>query len=351
MAKTRIAVLFGGATKDHKVSLMSGYCLLKGLSPEKYDITPIGITRAGRWLYFPGDFEEIRDGTWEMSGDCCSAIISPDPLHAGIITIMADGSTAFKHVDAVISALHGKYGECGRIQGLLKLSKIPYVECNPETAAFCMDKAMTHLILSSVGIDVPKYALLERSEMNMIDKRIAEIERELRYPVYVSASSCSSSIGANIAKNAEELKRAAKIAFSHHHTVIVEEELGGRTIECVVMGSSYDVEVSALGELVKTPLDNTAASYTAEFITDPVLDYTQRRGVEQTAKRAFLCLNYKGCAKMSFRLSDNRVMLRRIHTIPGYTPESVLPILMSESGYSYAETVDKLISLATDIDA
>ena len=351
MAKTRIAVLFGGATKDHKVSLMSAYCLLNGLAHDRYDVTPIGITRAGRWLYFPGDYEEIRDGTWEMSGDCCSAIISPDPLHGGIITIMADGSTAFKRVDAVISTLHGKYGECGRIQGLLKLSKIPYVECNPETAAYCMDKAMTHLILSSVGIDVPKYALLERSEMHLIDKRISEIERELKYPVFVSASSCSSSIGANIAANAEELKRAAKIAFSHHHTVIVEEELGGRTIECVVMGSSYDVEVSALGEVVKHPLANTAASYTAEFITNPTLEYTQRRTIEQTAKRAFLCLNFKGCAKMSFRLSDNRVMLRRIHTIPGYTPESVVPVLMSESGYTYSDTIDRLISLAMDIDA
>jgi len=351
MAKIRLAVLFGGATKDHKVSLMSGYCLLRGLSREKYDITPIGITRAGRWLYFPGDYEEIRDGTWEMSGDCCSAIISPDPLHAGIITIMEDGSTAFKRVDAVISALHGKYGECGRIQGLLKLSKIPYVECNPETAAYCMDKAMTHLILSSVGIDVPKYALLERSEMNIIDSRIAEIERELKYPMYISASSCSSSIGANTASNAEEFKRAAKLAFSHHHTVIVEEELGGRTIECVVMGSSYNVEVSALGEVVKTRLNNPAASYTAEFVVNPELDYTQRRGIEQTAKRAFLCLNFKGCAKMSFRLSENRVMLRRIHTIPGYTPESVLPILMKESGYSYSEAADKLVGLAIESDA
>lgn len=350
MAKVRIAVLFGGATKDHKVSLMSAYCLLKGLPPEKFDVTPIGITRAGRWLYFPGDYEEIRDGTWEESGDCCSAIISPDPLHGGIITIMADGSTALKRVDVVMSALHGKYGEGGRIQGLLKLSKIPYVECNPETAVYCMDKALTHLVLSTVGLEVPKYALLERSEIDLLDKKIEEIERQISYPVYVSASSCSSSIGANIATNTEELKKAAKIAFSHHHTVIVEEELDGRTIECIVMGSTYSVEVSALGEIIKTPSDNPAVSYTAEFIVNPELSYTQRRSIEQTAKSAFLCLNYKGFAKMSFRLAENRVMLRRIATIPGYTPESVLPILMSESGYSYPETVCRLISSATDID-
>ncbi len=350
MAKVRIAVLFGGATKDHKVSLRSAYCLLGGLSPEKYDITPIGITRAGRWLYFPGDYEEILDGTWEESGDCCSAIISPDPLHGGIITIMADGTTAFKRIDVVMSVLHGKYGEGGRIQGLLKLSKIPYVECNPETALYCMDKALTHLILSTVGLEVPKYALLERSEIDKLDRSIEEIERQISYPVYVSASSCSSSIGANIANNTEEMKKAAKIAFSHHHTVIVEEDLEGRSIECVVMGSMYSVEVSPLGEIVRTPSDNPAVAYTAEFRVDPELTYTQRRMIEQTAKQAFLCLNYKGFAKMSFRLADNRVMLRRIATIPGYTHESVLPILMKESGCSYSDTVNKLISLATDID-
>ena len=351
MAKIRIAVLFGGATKDHKVSLMSAYSVLRGLSPEKYDITPIGITRAGRWLYFPGDYDEIINGTWEMSSDCCSAIISPDPLHAGIITIMADGATAFKRIDLVMSVLHGKYGQCGRIQGLLKLSKIPYVDCNPETAVYCMDKALTHLVLGSVGIDVPKYALLERSEMNQIDEKIKDIEQRIKYPVYVSASSCSSSIGANIVHNADELKRAAKIAFSHHHTAVVEEDLCGRSIECAVMGSSYDVEITSLGEIVKTRDVNSAAAYTAEFVTSPELTDDQTERIRATARKAFLCLGFKGCAKMSFRLSGDRVMLRRIDAIPGFAGESALMILMRDSGYSYPEAIDKFVSIALDIDA
>jgi len=352
MAKIRIAVLFGGATKDHKVSLISAYSLLNGLSPEKYDVTPIGITRAGRWLYFPGSYEDIKDGTWEMSSDCCSAIISPDPLHAGIITIMSDGSTAIKRVDAVMSALHGKYGEGGRIQALLKLSKIPYVDCSPETAVFCMDKIMTHLILSSFGVDVPNYAILERGDMNIINERIKEIESRLRYPLYVSASSCSSSIGANKVHNAEEMKAAAKIAFSHHHTAIVEEDLTGRTIEIAVMGSSYDVETTVLGEIVKKHRINSAAAYTAEFAANPVLTDEQREKIVSTAKKVFSCLSFKGCAKMSFRLADEgRVLLRRITPIPGFTPESSLMILMRESGFSYAGAVDKLISLAIETDA
>ncbi len=351
MAKTRIAVLFGGATKDHKVSLVSAYYVLKGLSPDKYDVTPIGITRAGRWLYFPGDYEEIINGTWEMSSDCCSAIISPDPLHAGIITIMADGVTAFKRIDVVMSSLHGKYGSCGRIQGLLKLSKIPYVDCNPETAVYCMDKALTHLVLASVGIDVPGYALLERSEMNIIDEKIKEIEKKLRYPVYVSASSCSTSIGANKVTNSDELKRAAKIAFSHHHTAVVEEDLCGRTIECGVMGSSYDVEITELGEIVKKRDINSSVYYTADFISAPDLTAEQNERIRAIAKKAFLCLNFNGCAKMSFRISGDRIMLRRIAPIPGFAPESALMILMRESGYTYSEALDRLIGIALDSDA
>ncbi len=350
MAKIRIAVLFGGVTKDHKVSLMSAYSLLNGLSRDKYDVTPIGITRVGRWLYFPGSYEEIKAGTWEESSDCCSAIISPDRLHGGIITILSDGSTAFKRIDVVISALHGKYGECGRIQGLLKLAKIPYLDCDPETAANCMDKAMTHLILSSVGVEVPKYALLERADMNIIDEKIAELEKKLKYPVYVSASSCSSSIGANIVSNSAELKAAAKIAFSHHHTAIVEEDLTGRTIECAVMGGSFDIETTVLGEVVKTFDINSAAAYTASFTIDPELTDEQRNKIYETAKKVFRTLSFKGCARMSFRLAGERVMLRRISAIPGFTPESAMMLLMKGSGYEYSDALDKLVSLAIDAD-
>ena len=351
MAKIRIAVLFGGATKDHKISLMSAYSLLNGLSRDRYDVTPIGITKAGRWLYFPGSFDEIRDGTWEMSSDCCSAIISPDPLHAGIITIMSDGSTAIKRVDAVMSVLHGKYGEGGRIQSLLKLSKIPYVDCDPETAMYCTDKALTHILLSSVGVDVPKFAVLERSDMNIIGEKIAEAEKILNYPVYVSASSCSTSIGANIVHNAEELKAAAKIAFSHHHTAIVEEEISGRTIECAVLGNAYEIETTVLGEVVKDHGINSAVSYTADYIIAPEVTPEQRDKIYNTAKKVFRFFSFKGYAKMSFRLAGDRVMLRRVSVIPGFTPESSFMRLMKASGYEYSDAINRLVSLAVDVDA
>ncbi len=348
MAKIRVAVLFGGATKDHKLSLQSAFSVLNGLSKEKYDITPIGITKKGRWLYFPGDYDEIRDGTWENNSDCCSAIISPDPIHNGIITIMSDGDTAIKRIDVVLSALHGKYGEGGRIQSLLKLSRIPYTDCNPDTANHCMDKQMTHSLLSEAGISVPAYTCLQRSEIGKIDALIAEIEKNFSYPVYVSASSCSSTIGANVARNAEELKNAAKIAFSHHHTAIVEEFLCGRSLFCVVSGGSYEVEASSVGETVKTPCASDYACYTAEFVPSADLSVEEKAEIKATAIKAYKALNFKGYAKMNICLKDGKVLLRRITAIPGFSPESAMPLLMAESGYTYEEMLDKIITQAIE---
>ncbi len=348
MAKIRVAVLFGGATKDHKLSLQSAFSVLNGLSKEKYDVTPIGITKKGRWLYFPGDYEEIRLGTWENNSDCCSAIISPDPIHAGIITIMSDGDTAIKRVDVVLSALHGKYGEGGRIQSLLKLSRIPYTDCNPDTANHCMDKLMTHSLLSEAGISVPDYISLSRSELGKLDELIADIEKDFDYPVYVSASSCSSSIGANVARNAEELKTAAKIAFSHHHTAIVEEFLSGRSLFCIVTGGSYNVEVSSIGETVKTPCESEYAGYTAEFVLNADLTDDEKRMIRDTAIKAYKTLSFKGFAKMCFCLKDGKALLRRITAIPGFSPESSMPMLMAESGYDYGEMLEKIITQAIE---
>ncbi|MCM1418817.1 MAG: hypothetical protein NC084_05185 [Bacteroides sp.] len=348
MAKTRLCVLFGGATKDHKLSLQSAFSVLNGLSREKYDVTPIGITRAGRWLYFPGDYEEIADGTWEQNSDCSSAIISPDPLHAGVITILNDGTTAFKRIDAVFSVLHGKYGEGGRIQGLLKLAKLPYTDCDPETANCCMDKILTHTLLRDAGVPVPRYAALERSDLNDLDRITGEIGERLGYPLYVSASSCSSSISANLAHNEEEFKHAAKIAFSHHHTAIAEEYLSGRSLCCIVTGGSYDIWVSSIGETIKTPLKKPYVSCTAEFDPHARLTPTEEERLRTLALRAYKALGLSGYAKMNFFLCGDELLLRRINTIPGFSEESALPLLMKASGYDYSETLDLLIAAATE---
>lgn len=145
MAKIKVAVLFGGASSEHNISLISATNVIKSIPKDKYEITCIGITKTGRWLYYPGDVESIANGKWEYNPDCTTAIISPDPIHKGII-IIENNSVSVRKIDVVFPVLHGRNGEDGSLQGLLDMAKLPYVGCGLLASASCMDKSHTHIV-------------------------------------------------------------------------------------------------------------------------------------------------------------------------------------------------------------
>jgi D-alanine--D-alanine ligase len=337
MAKKRIAVLFGGVSQDYAASLQSAYSVLCVLSKEKYDIIPIGITRAGRWLFFPGDYNEIPSGEWEQNTDNCSAIISPDPNHGGIMKVLDDGSFTRQHIDAVFPVLHGKYGECGRIQALCRLSGVPCVGSGFEAASACSDRMLTYLLLERAGIKVPKFFYVERSWLDDIDSLFPLIEAELAYPMYVKASSCSHSIGANIAGDREELRQAIKLAATHHHKILAEQCLSGRELECAVTGGAYKTTASVVGEI--------KPSRKPEFVVAK-LKKSLLTEIQDTAKAAFVALGCKSFARFSFTLAGDELYLRKAGAMPGFTEVGVFPALMKESGVGYAELLDEIIESA-----
>lgn len=344
MAKKKIAVLFGGASQDYAASLQSAYSVLCALSKEKYDIIPIGITRAGRWLFFPGDYNEIPSGAWEQNSDCCSAIISPDPHHGGIIKVLEDGNFTQQRIDVIFPVLHGKYGECGRIQALCRLSGVPFVGSGFEAANACSDRMLTYLLLERAGIKVPKYFYLERAWLEDIDALFPLIESEIKYPMYVKASSCSHSIGANIATNREELHRSIKLAATHHHKVLVEQCLDGRDLECAVTGGVYKLKASILGE-VKTSTRKEKHAFlesTSEFVASK-LKKSLAAEIQEIAKAAFVALGCSHFARFSFTLTDDGAYLTKAGAMPGFTEVSVFPVLMKESGVGYAALLDEII--------
>jgi D-alanine--D-alanine ligase len=315
--------------------LQSAYSVLCVLSKEKYDIIPIGITRAGRWLFFPGDFNEIPSGSWEQNADNCSAVISPDPHHGGILKILDDGRFARQHIDAIFPVLHGKYGECGRIQALCRLSSVPFAGSGFEAANACSDRMLTYLLLERAGIKVPKYFYVERAWLDDIDTLFPLIEAEIDYPMYVKASSCSHSIGANIAADREELRHSIKLASTHHHKVLAEQCLEGRELECIVMGGSYSMKASVIGETKN-------ARGKAEFVVAK-LSKAKYNEIQEISKAAFVALGCRGFARFSYRMTDDGIYLRKAAAMPGFTEVSVFPELMRESGISYAELLDEII--------
>ncbi len=351
MSKIRVAVIFGGVSNEHDISLISATNVITNLPADKYEIIPVGITKKGRWLYYPGDIRNISLGTWDSNPDCAPAVILPDPMYKGIIK-MEEGGYSTTKIDVVFPVLHGKNGEDGTIQGLLEMSGIPYVGCGCLASAVCMDKAFAHTVLESNGIKMAKWRQIKQCELNKLDEICTDIADELDYPLFVKPANSGSSVGVNKASNFEELKNAIKIAFSHDTKVIIEEEIVGRELECAVFGTDTPF-ASHVGEIVSC---NEFYDYEAKYILGTSglqipadISDTVSREIRETAVKAFRAVDCSGLSRIDFFLKeDGTVILNEINTLPGFTSISMYPKLMEDMGISQPELLDKLIMLALE---
>lgn len=352
MAKLKIAVLFGGASSEHDVSLVSAYSVLTNIPADKYDVICIGITKKGHWMYYPGDYEDIRTGEWENNPDCCTAVISPDAMHKGVIVMGEDGCTV-RRVDAVFPVLHGANGEDGTVQGLCALAGLPCVGCDMISSADCMDKAVTHTILDAAGVRTAPYCYVMRSVMSDLDKACGEIERKLpTYPLFVKPACAGSSVGVSRATDREGLKNGLKVAFAHCEKAVIETEIIGKEVECAVLGNGSDLIASIPGQI--TPAEEFY-DYDAKYkLGTSVLDIpakiTEQETalLRETAKKAYMAMGCGGFSRVDFFVTQDGIILNEINTIPGFTPISMYPKLMDNMGISYPELLDRLILLAVE---
>lgn len=350
MAKKKIAVLFGGVSADHNASLKTAYSVLSGMPKDKYEPLPIGITRAGRWLFYPGAYENILDGSWETDSDCCSCILSPDALHKGVIKILPNGSSSLNRVDAVFPILHGKYGEDGRIQGLCRMTGLPVIGNDMTSANVTQDRKLTNIILKDAGLDVADYLTFSRDEIDDIESVVEKVLSRFSFPLYVAATSCSTSIGAYRAENREELEEAIKTAFSHHPVIIVENELKGRVIECAIIERERGEHYIELGEIVSS-CDNEVSEYVAatyDLVTDVTLDEKTEEKVKAVAKAAYKNLFCKSHARVDLLVCGEKIYVRRVRGVPGLEDNNIFTRLMTNSRFEYSEMLDYLISSAID---
>ena len=351
MSKQKIAVLFGGVSSEHEVSLVSAYHVLQNIPNDKYDVICIGITKKGHWLYYPGEYEDIKTGQWENNPDCCTAILSPDALHKGFI-IMGNDEAYLRKVDAVFPVLHGMNGEDGSIQGLCQLSGLPCVGCDMTSSADCMDKSVTHRLLEYAGIKTAPFVALCRLSLEDMEKSTELVEEKLGYPVYIKPACAGSSVGVSRAENAEELKEGLKIAFAHGTKAVVEKEIKGKEVECAVLGNIGNLLASIPGQI--TPAEGFY-DYDAKYKNGTsVLDIPAKISPEQTeklreiAKKAYKACGCGGMARVDFFVNDEEIILNEINTIPGFTPISMYPKLIENMGISYSELIDRLIQLAME---
>ncbi|HBB72727.1 MAG TPA: D-alanine--D-alanine ligase A [Ruminococcus sp.] len=351
MAKIKAAVIFGGVSREHELSCASAADVIRNIPTDKYEVMCIGITKKGRWLYFPGSPDEISDGTWDQNSDCTPAIISPDPINCGIIVI-EDGEATVRRLDVVFPVLQGKFGADGAIQGLLDMAGIPYVGSGLLASASCTDKSHTHMVLDDYKIKTADWRLIAQRDINNIEELCHSFERKMGFPLLVKPAKSGSTAGTGVARSYDELLSAVKVAFSNDNKVLVEKHLTGRKLETAVFGYESP-KCTYVGEILSTgaEYDPTEVRRTSgdDLRIPAEIPGEVQDEIRHIAIEAYKALGCRGMARIDFILtSEGEIVLNKIGTAPGLRTNSVLPKLMTHYGTTLPELVDMLLEQAID---
>jgi D-alanine-D-alanine ligase len=352
MAKIKVCVIFGGVSNEHDVSLMSTKSILDNIPQEKYDVVKVGITKKGRWLFFPGGNEEILSGAWRTNPDNVPCMISPDKTYHGLIKIDGEQITVEK-IDVVLPMLHGRNGEDGTIQGLLDMAGIPYCGCDVLSSALCYDKVLANMVFDHEKIARAKWDFMHDYEMDNFDAIAERVGKNLGYPMFVKPANSGSSVGISKVHKREELKRAVSLALAHDNKVVFEEFIKGHEVECAVYGNRPHIVASDVGEIGASAefydYDDKYYSGTSETYIPAHIDESVRNQIREIAKKAFVAVDGRGLSRVDFFVTEEgKILLNEINTMPGFTHISMYPKLMRHMGMSYGELIDGLLTLAME---
>ena len=323
MPRTRVAILAGGRSSEHDISLASARSVLESLDPERYDVVTVAIG---------------RDGRWELGAGEDSSIAETLPVPA------ANAPATLGAVDVVLPILHGPFGEDGTVQGLLELAGVPYVGAGVAASALCMDKDLFKKVLRDSGLPVARHLALREGD---------PVQNPFGFPCFVKPARLGSSVGISKAHDEGELAEAVLLAFRHDDKVLVEEFLDGIEVEVGVLGNR-DPIASIPGQIV--PLGHEWYDYSSKYdqggmdlvippdLPDRVVEQVQRVAVE-----SFRVTECEGMARVDcFVIDGNQVVVNELNTIPGFTSTSVYAKLFDASGIPYDELLRRLIELALE---
>ncbi len=334
-SKTHIVVLFGGESAEHDVSCVTAAHVLRALDPQKYDVSTVGITRAGQWV----------QSELPQSRDVKSLSAKGSATSANLIFENATDATSL----VVIPLLHGPMGEDGTVQGLLELAHVAYVGSGVLASAVAMDKSIAKQIMSANGIAQQKFLTVRDSDNT--DSAIDRAIKELGLPMFIKPANMGSSIGVSKAKTRQEAITALAKAFEYDEWVLVEEAVTGREIEVAVLGNESP-RASVPGEIVPShefyDYEDKYIGDGAQLLVPAPLSPEEVVEVQQLAIKIYRALRSDGMARVDFFYEKGKrgFLCNEINTIPGFTPISMYPKLWQASGVTYAELLDELIALA-----
>lgn len=348
--KLNVAVIFGGKSGEHEVSLMSATNVINAMDKTKYNIYTIGITKSGRWMLYQGPVEKLQDGSWEAE----AAKLEKHHLVNMLMGSMLEENQKAP-IDVIFPVLHGPNGEDGTIQGFFEMLNIPYVSCNVLGSALGMDKSISKQLFIDAGLKVAGYELAYKYEIkDNVAAVVERVEGKFPYPVFVKPVNMGSSVGITKAHNREELEAGLVEASKYDRKILIEEFINGREIECAVLGNNFP-EASGAGEIIpsKEFYDYEAKYFDgdkSELIIPARLTPEEEGRIREAAIKAFKALDCCGMARVDFFLDrDNgQIYINEINTIPGFTRISMYPKLWETAGLSYSKLIDKLLELAIE---
>lgn len=351
MGKKVVAVLFGGCSPEHEVSIRSAATVLSGISRDLYDIVPVYITRGGRWLLYDGSIDNFANVQWEKFGT--PAILSPDATHHGFLRIVGD-KVKIVPVDIIFPVIHGKNGEDGSIQGLCQAAGIPFVGCGVMSSAVSLDKAVTKTLAKQSKIPVAPYLTYYSADIKNGTVSFDEIAKMVRYktgyPCFVKPVNTGSSVGITKVTKKSELEKAIELAMSYDYKILIEKGITGRELEVAVLGNR-EVIVSGVGEILPFAefydYDAKYVSQDSKTVIDPSLPDGVEEKVRELAARIFKMVDGSGYSRVDFFLEEgtNEVLFNEINTIPGFTSISMYPRLFEAAGYPITKLVSEMIRL------
>lgn len=348
-ARIRVAILFGGKSGEHEVSIASARSVMDAIDHDKYETVPVGISKAGRWLTAGDPMARLVCG----EGVPSSAGTALAPVHRDDL-VPGTGKERFPQVDVVFPVLHGPLGEDGTVQGLLELADLPYVGSGVLGSALGMDKVAMKAVFLAHGLPVVDYQTVLRRHWQVRPETIRKtLEAHLAYPMFVKPANLGSSVGISKAHNRAELIAGLDLAARFDRKLVVEAGIDAREIECAVLGND-DPIASVAGEVVPNRefydyrakyLDNASELFIPADIPPETAQI-----VRDLAIKGFVALDCAGMARADFLMDrqSGQVYLNELNTIPGFTNISMYPKLWAASGIAYGELIDRLITLALE---
>jgi D-alanine--(R)-lactate ligase len=340
MARLKVAILFGGVSEEHPISVKSAREVAKSLDLAKYEPYWIGITKSGAWQLCDGP-----DGDWDDGGSR-PAVLSPDRGVRGLL-VLDDGKYETIKPDVVLPVLHGKLGEDGAIQGLLELSGIPYAGCDVQSSALCMDKSLAYTVAANAGIATPNYRIVTANQDLDLDG--------LTYPVFVKPARSGSSFGVSEVSREGELQAAVEAARHYDPKVLIEEAVAGSEVGCAVLGNDPSLIVGEVDRIalshgffrVHQESSPESGSENSTPIVPADISADERSHVQETAKAIYRTLGCRGLARVDmFLREDGTVVLNEVNTLPGLTSYSRYPRMMAAAGLPLTEVIDRVLSAA-----